>query len=285
MNTGFRQPISVVIATLGGGVLRGTIETLNASSRPPSEILVCVPEPDAASVDVGGSDNVRVVATSFRGQVGQRAAGFREARQEFVLQLDDDMQLAERDLDLLLSSLRSLGPGNAVGPIYLDEATGECIHRQYGGLRGFMQSVNATVIAGAPWGVRRMGRVSPAGTNFGVDVTRCSDELMPTDWLPGGCVLHYRNELVTEDFYPFPGKAFCEDLMHSHLLQEKGVRLWVVRDARCSTSDPMIPSDRDSLARDTRARIHYNRIRGLGTGRLKLWVALSALRRKARIWT
>lgn len=45
------------------------------------------------------------------------------------------------------------------------------------------------------------------------------------EWLPGGCVLHHRENLILEDFYPFVGKAFAEDLFHARLLRINNVRL------------------------------------------------------------
>jgi hypothetical protein len=271
-------PISVVIATLGGGTLARTVERLNAGRRAPAEILICIPQDEAHRAADLRQPNVRIVAIPFRGQVAQRAQGFREARQPFVLQLDDDMDLVERDLDILLTKLQALGPGNCIAPIYVDERTGQCLHRQTGGLQGFLQNVNA-VLAGAPWGARRMGRVSKAGTNFGVDRARCPTELFETEWLPGGCLLHYREGLVTENFYPLPGKAFGEDLMHSHLLRSRGVRLWVARDAECRTSAPVIPADLATIRRDVRARRHFNRMRGGGGWRFWAWLGISVARR------
>jgi hypothetical protein len=282
------RPVTVVIPTLGGESLRRTVEQLNRGVARPAEILICIPKDEAFRLTDVRVSNLRVITTPHRGQVRQRAIGFGQASQPFVLQLDDDMELDDHTVDRLLRALQSLGPGNAVGPVYLDVATGRCIHRQQGGLKGLLQSLNATVLAGAPWGVKRMGRISPAGTNFGVDRHLCRDELFETDWLPGGCVLHYRHELVTEDYYPFQGKAYSEDLMHSHLLKERGTRLWVVRDAECRTTEPVIPRDNESLTMDIRARVYYNRMRNAsrwGSWRFWPWIAMSVLRRKAGIWT
>jgi hypothetical protein len=274
------RPLSVVIATLGGATLAQTIARLNSGHRVPAEILICIPEREAGGAKPLERENVRVVATSVRGQVAQRAEGFRQATQPFVMQLDDDMDIAEGDVQLLLDKARALGPGNAVAPIFLDEITGECIHRQEKGLKGFLQNVNA-VMSGASWGPARMGTISAAGTNFGVDQKLCPAELFETQWLPGGCVVHHRAGLVTDAFYPQPGKAFGEDMMHSHLLKARGIRLWVVRDAVCRTSDPIIPLDLRTIRQDTRARMHFNRMRGGGGWRFWAWLTVSVARRTA----
>ena len=38
---------------------------------------------------------------------------------------------------------------------------------------------------------------------------------------------------MLEDFWARPGKAYCEDLLHSHLLRKSGVRLFINNLARC----------------------------------------------------
>ena len=51
------------------------------------------------------------------------------------------------------------------------------------------------------------------------------DDWRDIDWLPGGCILHRRENLIVKNYYPFSGKAYAEDLFHSLLLKEKGVIL------------------------------------------------------------
>ena len=66
-------PVSVVIATLGGDVLKKTIALLNQGEGWPAEILSCIPEADATNADyVAAIENVHVIKTPCRGQVAQR---------------------------------------------------------------------------------------------------------------------------------------------------------------------------------------------------------------------
>lgn len=46
-------------------------------------------------------------------------------------------------------------------------------------------------------------------------------------------MLHRRENLILEDFWMRPGKAYCEDVLHSHLLRQRGIRLFVDTFARC----------------------------------------------------
>ena len=46
--------------------------------------------------------------------------------------------------------------------------------------------------------------------------------------MPGGCILFRRNELIKKNFYPYEGKAYCEDILHSILLREKKINLYLL---------------------------------------------------------
>ena len=44
-------------------------------------------------------------------------------------------------------------------------------------------------------------------------------------WIPGGCVMHHRKNLILENYFPFVGKAYSEDLFHSIELKKKNIEL------------------------------------------------------------
>jgi hypothetical protein len=50
----------------------------------------------------------------------------------------------------------------------------------------------------------------------------------------GGCVLHNKKNLILENFWTLPGKAYYEDAVHSCILRSKGVRLVINSSAQCS---------------------------------------------------
>lgn len=256
-------PITVVIPTLAGEALGQTIATLNDGVMQPYEILICVPVVEALRASAFAGGNVRVVVCEQRGQVAQRALGFTQATQSFVLQLDDDVLVLQDDLQKLIDAQTALGPGHAVAPIYVDRHSGEGLHRLPLGLNGCLRSLRTWLVAGAPWGAARMGRVSPAGTNYGVDASRAKRKIVDVEWLPGGCVLHRRNALVLEPYFPFAGKAYCEDLIHSHLLRRRGVNLRIVIDATCKTYGGARTGNMKEFANDFRARQYFQKIRGV----------------------
>lgn len=225
--------ISVVIATLGGPTLVDTLRVLNEGSVVPAEILVCIPQPEAHRVQGLHFRNLRVIVTDYRGQVAQRLQGFREASSPLTLQMDDDMRPASDCLSRLRQTLLANGKHCAVAPALVCRTSGFSLYRK---------------LAAAPWIVNiyywlmngshgySPGCIDRAGNAVGVDGDSVGGQrVVRTEWVAGGCVLHYKNNLLLENYFPFPGKAYGEDVIHSYLLRERGIELLVDTDARCGT--------------------------------------------------
>ncbi len=273
-------PISVIIPTLGGESLEETVEQLNRGTFVPLEILICIPEEEAFRVAHLSFSNVRVVKTQCRGQVAQRAVGFQQAQQPMVLQLDDDILLNEEALQSLVLELRRLGRGNALAPLYYDAVTRRCMHELKGGLSGWLDSLGAYVICGAPWGIKRMGVVTVIGLNYGVDSSYCGTQPFETQWLPGGCVLCFREDIIQESFFPYEGKAYCEDLIHAFLRIENSMRHWVIPSAHCLTTAPEPVVSGSSIKAQNNARRYFVRLSGGAEWRLTLYSVISGLKRR-----
>jgi hypothetical protein len=272
-------PLSVVIPTLGGDSLDFTLNGLNAGPKVPAEIIVCIPEREYSFLQKVQWANVRILKTSVRGQVAQRAEGFNQVCQPYVLQLDDDVKISSESMQKLIKQVTELGTGSAVAPVYLNEDTGECVHRHPTGLRGLLSNFWGVVIGGVPWGARRMGCITAAGTCYGVDPDLMEQPVRQVQWLPGGCVMHHAVSLVNEDFFPFSGKAYCEDLIHSYLLRKRGVRLYVVKAASCIIESPVPPREAKELAADIRARLYFSQLRGASQLRFWIWQIMIYLKR------
>jgi len=223
-------PVSVVIPTLGGESLRGTIAQLNRGTIVPAEIIVCIPEEDAFRVENLSFQNVRVVKTDCRGQVAQRTTGFRLAANPFVLQLDDDILVRETCLERLVESIM-LDKHIAVGPKLFDSVTGK--------YHSFLVPANTKqtlfeklmyYVINGPKGFQP-GQIGISGVNMGVPET--DDNLSNLGWLCGGCVLHRKENLILCNYYPFKGKAYGEDLFHSKILADNGVKMMICGAAVC----------------------------------------------------
>lgn len=263
-------PVTVVIPSLGGATLGQTIQGLNAGIYRPAEIIACVPEDAQMPTYFDGVQNLSVLRLPFRGQVKQRAAGFAAARQSFVLQLDDDLEFSSDGLRRLIDSLRALGPGNAVGPVLVVSGSEEPWAPRASGYLSLLQDAVVGLLHGPPFGRRRMGRIGRTGWNFAVDHRFVEEPLFSVDWLPGGCVLHFRDSVILEDYFPFSGKAYGEDLLMSQILRRRGIKLWVVPSSRCgvepvpSSGAPPVRFQR--LLQRLKVRDYINRHEGIGLG-------------------
>ncbi len=255
-------PMTVVIATLGGTSLEGTIQALNQGTIVPCEILVCIPVQEAPSAQRLQFPNLKVLVTECRGQVAQRAVGFKNASHDVVMQLDDDLDVDVFCVERLLERLRTSGDKVAVGPVLIEQSTRTPVHRVPERTKLILK-IYDWLMNGSDGYVP--GKIDKSGSGIGVDPEVEKRDFYEMEWLPGGCVLHYRKNLIVEPFFPFKGKAFCEDLIHSYLLAANGIRLVLEPNALCGLES--IPSDGTDirqffrgLAADFKARRYFMKI-------------------------
>jgi glycosyltransferase involved in cell wall biosynthesis len=266
------KSLSVVIATLGGPTLGPSIERLNQGSVVPAEILICIPASESHRVQKVFQSNVRVIVTTVRGQVAQRAEGFKLARGHFVMQMDDDMHLAEDCVECLLETLARQGPHCAVAPALYVANTGRSVYDRPPG-PAWAASLYYWLMNGEAG--FQGGGVDRACGAMGVDPLREPPGLSTktVEWLPGGCVLQAREDLVSGNFFPFPGKAYCEDIIHSYLRKKQGVEMYVDLKARCdievvyAASKDLWAFFRD-LRNDAKVRFYYAKLTGRSRIRL-----------------
>jgi glycosyltransferase involved in cell wall biosynthesis len=234
--------ISVVIPTLGGEQLFETISSLNSGSLVPLRIMVCIPEHSELQASFLDQDNVEIIRTRVRGQVAQRAVGLGMAKTEFVVQLDDDIRVEHDCLAQLVKSSKRLGPSSVVSPAFIIPLSGESLYRI--DFTSFFKKCYFHFLNGKDG--YRPGTITRAGTTLGIDCSKIESTECESEWLPGGCVLHYLTNVITDNYYPFDGKAFSEDLYFSRLAAMKGLKLYISRDSRCVV-DPMPTIEKQGL--------------------------------------
>ena len=176
------------------------------------------------------------------GQVLQRAYGFRKAKYNLVLQLDDDIWLDKFCLQKLVKSLLDKDEKCCVAPKIIDR-----------------NNNNKNVLKKDS---KNYGTVSKTGEAVSVPINFKSEKLFLVDWVPGGCVLHTKQNLILDNFFPYKGKAYCEDLIHSFLLNQNKVKLYINTNLYCSTDLEItrLPSIKyffNQLKDDFRARSYF----------------------------
>ena len=116
--------------------------------------------------------------------------------------------------------------------------------------------------------------------NFGADPDYMVNDMLKSDWLPGGCVVHFKSDIIFDNYYPFSGKAYCEDLIHSFHLRKKNVELWVSKNASCFTEKPVLPKINYELNNYYRSFKYFNSLVQNETIRMRfyIWLTFSKIR-------
>ncbi|MBI04981.1 MAG: hypothetical protein CMI96_04100 [Pelagibacteraceae bacterium] len=235
----YQNDLSIVITTIGDAHFKKTIDHINNQNNLPKQILVCIPNQNYKKVSyLKKYKNVKVISCDKFGQVSQRLIGFLNVKTNFVLHLDDDCLINSKDVNKMIFLSKTLGDKFVIGPSFIDSVSNKPFHKLN---KNFFNSFILKLFFNIPFGYNRMGKLTDMGMNYGVDHSVLKENFKKVDWLSGGCVLHRKKNLILEDYYPFKGKAYCEDLIHSHLLKEKKLKLIVTREAVCKTPKTNFP--------------------------------------------
>ena len=255
-----------------GGDLCDTLDSVNAGSICPDEIIICLPNDTHSVKDAFKYHNLTIVYAEQYGQVYQRIVGFKYAKGDYVFQLDDDILLDRGCLEKLIASLKKLPESSTVSPC-LFNTNGK---PHYESKKDGLLSIYYRLINGKTG--HKSGGITLAGTNFGVNPNDVNSDVVRVDWQPGGCVLHKKENLILKDFYPNKGKAYCEDLIHSFLLKELGIDLFVDTRARCIASFNPKLSLLKEIVPDFKIRLYFVKMAKLSVTRMLVWYIVYIMR-------
>jgi glycosyltransferase involved in cell wall biosynthesis len=223
--------VSIVIATLGGKSLIKTLSLINNGTLLPKEILICSPTQNTEiNVPWEKYQNVKFLHTKKMGQVAQRVEGLICSTTKIVIQMDDDIFVEKNTIERLVTLLQRYGPGHAISPIYCDEKSKNLFITYKKDILGFLKNIIDFVIFGSKWGTLKMGTISKSGVPFYFDFNFLNANVVSSDWLPGGMVICYRENLIFEDYFPFDGKAYFEDVIHSIYWKKNRIKLIVCNE-------------------------------------------------------
>lgn len=232
--------LTIVIPTVGEDTLLSVIQKINSYKIKPQKIFVVIYYKNFTKInkEINLYDNVEVVQTNSPGQVNQRVEGFKLATTDFVMQLDADCFIDNKSIDEMINFLKK-NKKASVGPCFFDIKNKLPIHKLNN--NNIISQTLKNFILGFPNNNNIMGKVSKSGTNFGVDYFFLKKTEIQVEWIPGGCSMHHRNNLYLSDYYPFKGKAYYEDLMHSNILIKRNIKLFIIKNAICETDFPIFP--------------------------------------------
>ena len=220
------ENFTVVIATAIRPTLNLLLEKINRSSVLPKEVIISIPKNKNYSIENSNFKfKIKIISKGI-GQVRQRVEGFKLVKTSLCIQMDDDISFEKNFLEKLINSFIKLPYKSALAPSF------------------FINKIPFSVlISPKPTFAPLLyfildgklkpnyGQISKSGMPFGINpIYRINDEsLVKTSWIPGACVIHRTPNLLTDWTYPYSGKAYAEDLMHSYLLKSKKIKLFVDR--------------------------------------------------------
>jgi len=217
--------VTVVITTLGSPDLSKTLDCIRRSSVSVKSIFICIPDRLRHLVDAFADSTVSIVPSAAQGQVLQRLAGFNIVCTSLVLQIDDDIIFSADVIKTTYEAALLLGPGFSVGGCI--DRNDEFIHKTSitSNKLKFFRRLFLWLIAGAPMeDSKRIGKFSKQTWCQLVPSGYDSKSYLPVDLLSGGFCMSWASELVLHNYYPFPGKAYKEDLLHSIERTKKGIQ-------------------------------------------------------------
>jgi len=214
--------LSIVIPTLGECELEKSINSIISGKYLPKEILLVIP------IDYIGRlksfyfniNLIKIIKTNLKGQVLQRIEGFKLAKSNFVMQLDSDIIIDNNSLYELFKLKKKYPHKTAIAPLMTPitinyKKKNFLINKFW----NYLISGNFKMLP---------GKITNIGYNTWFHENDLINEIYKVDWLPGGCIIFNKKDLILNNFYPFSGKAYCEDVIHSIVLKEKGVNLFLI---------------------------------------------------------
>tara|TARA_B110000259_G_scaffold185065_1_gene233371 strand:- start:2191 stop:3030 length:840 start_codon:yes stop_codon:yes gene_type:complete len=214
--------VSVVIPTIGEQSLMTTINLLNDGLLIPHEILIVIPNIFISNLNnITMPSNVTILDVNLASQVQQRIHGFIHAHNDYVLQLDSDILLEKDALYNLFNMLIDKGPNSCVAPIYKTD------------LNVKLNKIKSYLFK---YFINRERKFNNWDTWYEFYIPKNSN-FSQVKWLPGGCILHYKKNLITKNYYLLKGKAYDEDLLHSFLLTKNNINLYICSNAKAESVD------------------------------------------------
>lgn len=268
--------ISVVIASLGGESLLRVIDCLKEQTIKLTEIIVVVPVTEDTVIKSNLTElkrrSVLVIQTQEKGQVSQRSVGLSQASGSIIIQLDDDVEFNKGTIKELVDAHIYLGPDSVIGPALYSTKTRQYIfHRS-----SFLSELVHRFLSGhRP--EQRSGKLTDFGIGYGVDLPLVVGPYTPVEWLPGAAVLCSKSTLVKDNYFPFPGRAYSEDLIHSFLWRQRGGKMYFCARTRMFMDHDADNFDWAAITGELKAKMCLVRLMQGSQVKLFIWLACKSI--------
>lgn len=254
--TNHKHKISIVYATVGNDSLfkilnqmrmsRFRDDILNIISLPPNAVEFKAKLEDYFSKDDGLLKH-KILCSPIKGQVAQRAYAIRSAESKIIIQMDDDLLISPEVVDQLVIDIEHLGPGYAVGPKICPYSSFNSFGPIKKILYKYIYNNKESNLNGG--GILRFG-ISLYPSSF-------NDKFTPVEWLPGGCVCYHRCDALYDNYYPYSGKAYYEDVIAS-ILRTKLNIIHLINGEEITIEQPHAFDSISQLFSNIKARNYVN---------------------------
>ncbi len=273
------KQLTVVIATLGKKKIDKLLKKLINNSLI-KEILISIPISKNKKFHNYKNKKIIIVKSKFKHQVKQRILCYKKIKTKYTLLLDDDIDFNNNFIFNLLRTKIKKGNNSVIGPIYYNLSNLQKIHSMDINFKNIFKRVLEKFIFGISFSNKRMGKISKAGTCYGVDPKYMSEDCIKVDWIPGGCMLLNTKNLINKNYFNKKGKAYCEDLIQSYLLRKKKKTLYICKKTKIYTDAPQKLISKNDLRDYLNGHYLFCKHSKLSNFRVRIWRAYLILKLK-----
>ena len=252
------QKLTIVIPSLLSNISESWIEQVNRFNQHKINVIISIP-PNLIKTNknINKFDKgILIISSDKKGQVNQRQYGYKFVKTEYLMHMDDDIFISIKNLKILLNQFENLPRKSAIAPrlIMNNENNKELFFKKYINL--FLYSE----IKPKP------GTISKSTFDIPPNLPLNSNKLIESvNWIPGGISIIRKEHIINEQYFNFEGKAYCEDLIHSNLLKNNGVELFISNKSFYKTElqnykDLNIKDFIKFIKNDFKARNYYRKI-------------------------
>ena len=274
-----RNLITVVIPTLGTKNMNKTLKILN-SNKYIKKIIISLPKSFEFKSYDANMKKIQIIHSKIKGQVKQRISAYKFIKTNNIIYMDDDLIIDTNLVNNLLKMKLQKGLKSVIAPIYFEKKNSKKIHPLDGNFLFKLKKIIHFFLFGTPFNYKRMATVSLAGSCYGVHGDYVNKNPFKTSWIPGGCFIISKKYMINFDYFKSNGKAFCEDLILSHLLQKKKNDLYVDINSKVLTDGPTKLKKYNDIIDYLEGHKLFCELANLKNFRVQLWRLIFIIRLK-----
>ena len=222
------KDLTIIIPSLLSHINSRWIAQVNEFNQKKINIIICIP-PNLSKKNKFVNKfekDILIIISDKKGQVNQRQFSYKFVKTDYVMHMDDDTFINIKNLKILLNQFEKLPRKSFIAPrlIIKNEIKTKLLLKKFKSLLLYNQlNPRAGTISKSTFEVPH---------NFSIDSNKAIESV---DWIPGGISIIRKENIIQNKYFNFEGKAYCEDLIHSNILKNNGVQLFISNKSFYST--------------------------------------------------